>query len=628
MKRAVCPDTSKPLLLEVLQRFAIVFFVSMLAVVCQAEGAALTLEPVEAVNLSSQFTVLEDPSQRLTKAEVSAPTFDAQFRSFAASRSSLQLGSSTSAYWLKLEVFNPKVDTLIRFLEIDNPLLPDVQMHRLVAQGRWESIYTGHGKPYSSRPYDHRNFIFPLQFAGDTKTTIYFRLQGVATSSLVATLWNEGAFEAHERQDYTTQAAFFGFAVAVALVQLALYLATREALYALYGACIVGASATLADRFELLHTIMPWDGTDWGSDSYLALLAVFMALIASLVQKLFLTPPQFPWLSRAFKGYAVFCTLFPLMLLWPALASDVLPWMLGLFNMLMLSTAFYLANRKVPEVHHLVAAYAVLFLGLSVVLLDTLGLLGHSTGADTHLLLGYTLSTLLMGYTIARRIAELNREKHKAQSALTAMQNEAIEKLRTSEMTLEAMVSRRTQELQQAATKLESLSAVDGLTGVANRRRFDQMLQIEWRRAARAKRALSLAIIDVDWFKPFNDRYGHQAGDECLRRLARVFEAGIMRSGDLIARYGGEEFVLIAPDTDVSGIVSIANYLCQEVFGLAIAHDSSPYGRVSVSIGVASAYPNLESTPGELLLQADTALYAAKQQGRHRVSASLTQASS
>jgi diguanylate cyclase (GGDEF)-like protein len=182
--------------------------------------------------------------------------------------------------------------------------------------------------------------------------------------------------------------------------------------------------------------------------------------------------------------------------------------------------------------------------------------------------------------------------------------------------------------LQQAATKLESLSAVDGLTGVANRRQFDQMLQIEWRRAARAKRALSLAIIDVDWFKLFNDRYGHQAGDECLRQMARIFEAGIMRSGDLIARYGGEEFVLIAPDTDASGIVSIANYLCQEVFGLAIAHDSSPYGRVSVSIGVATAYPNLESTAGALLLQADTALYAAKQQGRHRVSASSTQATS
>lgn len=628
MTRAVCPDTSNPLLLEVLQRFAIVFLLSMLAMVCQARGATLTLEAVEAVKLSAHFTVLEDPSQELTQAQVSTPAFDTQFKPVADPRSGLQLGSNTSAYWLKLEVFNPKAGTLIRVLELDNPLLPDVQMHRLDAQGHWQSVHTGHGKPYSSRPYGHRNFIFPLRFAGETKTTIYFRLRGVATNSLVATLWDEGAFEAHERQDYATQAALFGFAVAVALVQLALYFATREALYGLYGACIVGAGATLAGRFELPHTITTWGDTDWGSDAYIALLAVFMALVASLVQKLFLTSSQFPRLSRAFKGYAVFCAVFPLMLLWPALASHVLPWMLGLFNVLMLTTALYLANRKVPDLHHLVAAYAVLFVGLLVVIFDTLGLLERSTSADTHLLLGYAISTLLMAYTIACRVAELNQEKHKAQLALTSMQNEAIEKLRTSEMTLEAMVSRRTQELQQAATKLESLSAVDGLTGVANRRRFDQMLQIEWRRAARAKRALSLAIIDVDWFKPYNDRYGHQAGDECLRQLARVFEAGIMRSGDLIARYGGEEFVLIAPDTDASGIVSIASYLCQEVFGLAIAHDGSPYGRVSVSIGVATAYPNLESTAGALLLQADNALYAAKQQGRHRVSASLAQAAS
>ncbi len=605
-----------------------VVFLSASAMVCQAMGATLTLEPVDAVNLTPHFTVLEDPSQKLTEAEVSTPAFDAQFKPAADPRRGLQLGTSTSAYWLKLEFFNPNADPLLRLVEIDNPLVPDVQMHRLSAQGHWESVYTGHGKPYSSRSYAHRNFIFPLQFAGATKTTIYFRLKGVTTGSLVATLWDAIAFQAHERLDYTTQAAFFGFAVAVALVQLALYLATREALYGLYGACIVGAGATLADRFELLHTIMPWDGTEWGSDSNIALLAVFMALVASLVQKLFLTSSQFPWFSRAFKGYAAFCVLFPLMLFWPPMASYVLPWMLGLFNVLMLSTALYLADRKVPDAHHLVAAYAVLFVGLSVVFFDTLGLLGHSTNADTNLLLGYTLSTLLMGYTIACRIAELNREKHRAQTDLASIQKEAIERLRTSEVTLEAMVSRRTQELHQAATKLESLSAVDGLTGVANRRRFDQMLQIEWRRAARAKRALSLAIIDVDWFKLFNDRYGHQAGDECLRQLARVFEAGIMRSGDLIARYGGEEFVLIAPDTDGSGIVSIANYLCQEVFSLAITHDSSPYGRVSVSIGVATAYPNLESTADALLLQADTALYAAKQQGRHRVSASPTQAAS
>ena len=619
-------DTPKPLLLAAWSRSAMLICWATLALVCPTQSASLTLESIDALNLTSHFSVLEDPTQRLTKADVSTQAFNSRFKTVSDPRRGLQLENNTSAFWLKLEVFNPQTNAQIRILEIDNPLLPDVQMHRIDANGHWNSIYTGHGKPYSTRAYDHRNFIFPLQFAGGATGTIYLRVQGIATNSLLTTLWDVSAFEAHERLDYTIQAAFFGFAVAMALVQLALYLATREALYGLYGACVVGAGVTLADRFQLFHTIVPWDGSEWGSGCYIGFVAIFMALVARLVQKHFLTASQFPRLGRAFKGYAVICALFPMVLLWPGLAADAMPWMLGLFNILMLSTALYLAGRKVADVHHLVAAYAVLFVGLLVVLLDTLGLMGRSTSADTNLLLGYTLSTVLMGYTIACRIAELNRDKCQAQAELAFMQNEAIEKLRHSEVTLEAMVSRRTRELHQAASKLESLSAVDGLTGVANRRRFDQMLQIEWRRAARAKRALSLAIIDVDWFKLFNDRYGHQAGDECLRQLARVFEAGIMRSGDLIARYGGEEFVLIAPDTDASGILSIANYLCQEVFGLSIAHESSPYGRVSVSIGVATDYPDLESTADALLLQADTALYAAKQQGRHRVCASSKQA--
>jgi diguanylate cyclase (GGDEF)-like protein len=157
------------------------------------------------------------------------------------------------------------------------------------------------------------------------------------------------------------------------------------------------------------------------------------------------------------------------------------------------------------------------------------------------------------------------------------------------------------------------------MTGIANRRRFDETLPVEWGRAARDKRPLSVALIDVDWFKAYNDAYGHPAGDECLRRLARVFEAGVMRSGDLIARYGGEEFVLIAPDTDLNGINTIASYLCQEVFALGLDNTASPFGRISVSIGVATAYPHRGSKPALLIQEADAALYRAKHRGRHRV---------
>jgi diguanylate cyclase (GGDEF)-like protein len=239
----------------------------------------------------------------------------------------------------------------------------------------------------------------------------------------------------------------------------------------------------------------------------------------------------------------------------------------------------------------------------------------HHEGLDVALVQGlFVLAGAVAHQEMRKRQTQMRQLRASLQE-----QNLAFEKVRQAEINLELQVSQRTQELAMAAQRLEALSTVDGMTGVANRRRFDETLQVEWGRAARDKCPLSVALIDVDWFKSYNDRYGHPAGDACLRQLARVFEAGVMRSGDLIARYGGEEFVLIAPDTDLNGIHTIARYLCQEVFALALEHEDSPYGRVSVSIGVATAYPHRGSKPLQLVEQADAALYRAKQQGRHRV---------
>ena len=232
---------------------------------------------------------------------------------------------------------------------------------------------------------------------------------------------------------------------------------------------------------------------------------------------------------------------------------------------------------------------------------------------------GLVVGVILLGLAVGLQQAHKLRTQLQALRTLLTQQNQALERARQMEIDLEATVSQRTQSMALAAQRLESLSTVDGVTGVANRRRFDETLLVEWGRAARDKRPLSIALIDVDWFKSYNDCYGHPAGDECLRQLARVFEAGVMRNGDLIARYGGEEFVLIAPDTDHNGIQTIANYLCQEVFALGMPHEGSHYGRVSVSIGVATAYPHQGSKAAALVQEADAALYRAKAQGRHRV---------
>ena len=167
---------------------------------------------------------------------------------------------------------------------------------------------------------------------------------------------------------------------------------------------------------------------------------------------------------------------------------------------------------------------------------------------------------------------------------------------------------------------LERLANIDGLTELANRRRFDEMYSLEWQRARRSGRPLSLALLDIDAFKQFNDRYGHPAGDRALRSVARVAGAAMRRPGDLAARYGGEELLLLMPETDALDARRIAEAVREAVTALNIPHEaSSAAPLVTVSIGGATLDPDSDEQQAELFEVADAQLYRAKQGGRNQV---------
>ncbi len=180
-----------------------------------------------------------------------------------------------------------------------------------------------------------------------------------------------------------------------------------------------------------------------------------------------------------------------------------------------------------------------------------------------------------------------------------------------------------TQQLEELNQMLQRLSSLDGLTGIANRRHFDLILKQEWRRALRDATPLSLILIDVDFFKAYNDTYGHQMGDDCLKRVANSLKGVLKRPTDLIARYGGEEFVVLLPKTDVGGAIALAEEMRAGVEALGITHArSQATDRVTISLGVATVTPNPDSSHAELIAEADHALYQAKQEGRNRVKSS------
>lgn len=208
------------------------------------------------------------------------------------------------------------------------------------------------------------------------------------------------------------------------------------------------------------------------------------------------------------------------------------------------------------------------------------------------------------------RLELLARVRYHSSGHISRLQrDEAFRFLRESE-----------QRLSDANIELQKLAALDGLTGIANRRRFDEVLPVEWQRGQRERKPLSLLMCDIDCFKHHNDTFGHQAGDMCLKKAAAILTEHLKRPADLAVRYGGEEFAIVLPDTDSAGAMLVAEACRSHLEALAIDNTGAPAGKVvTMSIGVATVVPGPESSVAELMERADKALYAAKSDGRNKV---------
>lgn len=193
------------------------------------------------------------------------------------------------------------------------------------------------------------------------------------------------------------------------------------------------------------------------------------------------------------------------------------------------------------------------------------------------------------------------------------------QKIQAANTQLEEHVRKRTAQLEEANRQLATLSTTDSLTQLANRRKFDEIWQCEWQRATRQGTSLAVIMLDVDFFKRYNDHYGHQAGDACLQQVACILSEGIHRAGELAARYGGEEFVLVLPGLDITQACTSAERIRTAIQTAAIAHADSPLATVvTISLGVAADNPSIGANPEHLLRAADNALYQAKAEGRNR----------
>lgn len=237
------------------------------------------------------------------------------------------------------------------------------------------------------------------------------------------------------------------------------------------------------------------------------------------------------------------------------------------------------------------------------------------------------------GYTVCRKLKEGERTKNipvifitakdKMEDELYGLSLGAVDYITKPFLfpIVEARV-RTHMDLKRKNDLLEKLALLDGLTEIANRHAFDTLMRKEWRRCMRSQKEFSCLMIDIDFFKPYNDNYGHGAGDDCLRRIAKALKDALRRPGDFVARYGGEEFAVLLPETNREGATTTALEIRTAVKRLGIKHEySEASDTVTVSIGAACVVPDKDSSPRSLIDLADGMLYKAKLRGRDRVMA-------
>ena len=574
------------------------------------------------LSLTAHLAVLEDPGLELSWSDVQQAATVSRFRDNTKPGESLNFGFTPSAYWIRFSLRNTSNQALERMLELSANHLSDIEFYAPKATGQPELIKTGDARPFSSRPYNNRFFVFPLRLPAQSEQVYYLRIHHATGSVHVPLrLWEPQAFHAYERQDYVALAWYFGLASGMILFNLLLFLSMREAIFLKYVGFVMLMATSLLLKSGRAKELLP-ELVTWSNPLLYVSYALTLAALLVFMRDMLNTARTIPRLDRLIKilmvlllsgavGFAVSLQTFA--------QYGVYLYMLTTVGIL--AIGIYCVFQRQRSAYFFVAAFSLFCLGALVTGLYTVGLLPVNALTTKALQMGSVADMMLLALALADRYNQLRRDKDKAQTEALKAQQHLVESLRASEHILEARVAERTEELNLLNGQLEALSMTDALTGVANRRRFDEVLAREWARARRSGQSLALAMLDVDWFKKFNDHYGHQAGDQCLRRVAQFLNDRPHREADLVARYGGEEFAIIAPGTDSVNALAMARAICHALQELHLPHERSEFGRLTLSIGVAALVPQGGQGHEILIQHADAALYQAKAEGRNRAMA-------
>lgn len=529
-------------------------------------------------------------------------------------------GFNPHSYWFRLAVDNSTQRQLERLLEIRNPVLDEVLFYQVDAEGNIVNLaQTGDRRPVAERPFFHHNLVLPFEIPPGQSHVLLFRVTTTGALEFPLEMWTPEAFQQRDQIQLLFYGAMFGILAVMGVYNFFIYTLFRDWSFVYYA----GFSVSMMLFEASIHGFSAqylWPASEWWRNNSLVVIIPVIVLCAVQFSVVFLQlrrayPRLMPFIQAGniaclimlglvpFLEYAVLIRIcaalvFPICLL--AIALGVHRWLNG-----------YKPAR------YFVIAWSVFLLAIAYYSLAKFGLFERTELSESAVQIGVLLDTVLLAFALADR---MNSQRKSFMHA----QNKALELQRAVNEELELRVEERTQalrqtmgDLEQANHRLQALTMQDGLTGIRNRRYFDDKLTQEWQRAIRSRDSLALLLIDIDFFKSFNDKYGHLVGDECLKRVAQAIDNAITRPSDAVARYGGEEFAVILPETGVEGALHVAENIRLAVERVRIEVGEARV-QVSVSIGVAILVPDEGRASQDLILVADQALYDAKSAGRNR----------
>lgn len=544
-----------------------------------------------------QITVLRDKTKQLTLEQARSAHAEGQFRPL---KGNLGLGFVPDAAWLHLSI-DPDHPSA-RWLEVIPPYLDDIRLFHIGPDGRIDERRSGDRLPQTAKEEPYRGHLFKLDLQPG-RHDIFIRLQTTSTLTAIVKLWQPRAFEQHLRSSYFGFGLYFSLILTVLLFNTANWLVSRRSIFLVY----IG---------YLLVNCMQWLGTT-------GFVAEFLLPeqpgLANLAQGLLIS-------AGAAMGWLFFMRILEIKQYHPFL-----------YRFSQFGIAVSLVTFVATLVGHYQFFMAILLLTGAVSLCTVpwpMWRLWKTAETWARLLaLAYLLYAALLLLNVLSILAILPFTEWSIQSGMASniahilflhfallLHLRRIEADHAAALEKSALAERLLSMEHEHSVELEKLSRTDPLTTLANRRHFDEVLENEFRRMSRTKGTLSVIMIDIDYFKSFNDTYGHQKGDECLQVVAGAIKAAMRRPQDLAARYGGEEFICLLPETSQEGAIAMAVGIKNNIAALQFPHTGSQVAvHVTVSLGVATVVCDASMLPEHIIKMADDQLYWAKNNGRNRV---------